>query len=145
MQSPSQPITRAHRGNQEDNHLGGLPDELELLDDCNRRLELEQHPRRRDPKRLASGRLMREAISMHSEAISAEIPGERSTGIREKVGVKRSVCSHQRSSAVIRGHRGVIRDHHLVREQAGVRGGRGPVEDSHAVHVLRSILEMAQA
>ena len=73
MQSPSQPITRAHRGNQEDNHLGGLPDELELLDDCNRRLELEQHPRRRDPKRLASGRLMREAISMHSEAISAEI------------------------------------------------------------------------
>ena len=109
---------RAHQGNQEANHLGGLPDELELLDDCNRRLELEQHPRRRDPKRLAIGRL----------------------GY-----AKRSVCSHQRSSAVIRGHRGVIRDHHLVREQAGVRGGRGPVEDSHAVHVLRSILEMAQA
>ena len=63
------------------NHLGGLSNELELLDDCNRRLELEQHPRRRDPKRLASRRL----------------------GY-----AKRSVCSHQRSSW---GHHGVISGH----------------------------------
>ena len=117
MQSPSQPIPRAYRGNQEANHLGGLADELELLDDCNRRLELEQHPRRRDPKRLASGRLMREAISMHSEAISAEIRNDWRAvdcGIREKVSVQ--------SSAVIGGHQGSSWGHQ--RSSPGTRAGR---------------------
>jgi len=49
------------------------------------------------------------------------------------------------SSEIIRVHISAHQRAHLVREQAGVRGGRGPVEDGHAVHVLGSVLEMAQA
>ena len=109
MQSPSQPIPRAYRGNQEANHLGGLADELELLDDCNRRLELEQHPRRRDPKRLASGRLMREAISMHSEAISAEIRNDwRAVDWDTRKGRCAVISGHRRSSGVIVGSSEII-------------------------------------
>ena len=100
---------RAHQGNQEANHLGGLPDELELLDDCNRRLELEQHPRRRDPKRLASGRLMREAISMHSEAISAEIRNDwRAVDWDTRKGRCAVIRGHRRSSGVIVGSSEII-------------------------------------